>query len=79
MHAPDFLKILAPFIAHKVVSEKPLKKGRKETYFPLQPEKAIKRQILTVPGSQFVEWVKGLAIIDLQYAISKKGPGNIFF
>lgn len=45
--------LLSIFIAHEVIFEKSIKKGRKETDFPLQQEKAIKRQILTVPGSKF--------------------------
>lgn len=45
--------LLSIFIAHKVTFEMSIKKGRKETDFPLQQEKAIKRQILTVPGSKF--------------------------
>lgn len=38
--------------------EKSIKKGRKETDFPLQQEKAIKHQILTVPGSKFFHGFK---------------------
>lgn len=30
-----------------------IKKGRRDTYFLLQQVKAIRRQILTVPGSKF--------------------------
>lgn len=46
--------LLSIFVAHEVIAEKSIKEGRKEPYFPPQPEKAIKRQLLTVPGSKFV-------------------------
>ena len=44
--------LISLFTAHKVSFEKSIKKGRRETYFPLQ-EKSIKCQIWTVPGSKF--------------------------